>query len=77
MKGFRVFCYDVDYIKEFLLSWDCFCEIAPNVLETRLSIVDPYEVLHQILFKFRPRHFHFDSCTTDHLFLFISDDFLQ
>ena len=77
MKSFRVFCYDVDPIKDFLLSWDCFSEIAPNVLETRLSFVDPYEVLREVLCKFRPRHIHLDSCTTDHLCLFISDDFFS
>lgn len=77
MKSFRVFCSDVDSIKEYLLSWDCFYEIAPGVLETRLSIVDPYEVLREVLCKFRPRHFHFDFCTTEHLCLFISNDFFS
>lgn len=77
MKSFRVFCYGVDSIKEHLLSWGCFYEIAPDVLETRLNIVDPYEVFREVLTKFRPRHFHFDSCTTDHVCLFISDDFFS
>lgn len=60
MKTFRIYCFDYESVRQYLLSTHCFDEIRPFVFESDCVSSFAESVVCDIIREYHPKHFHYD-----------------